>query len=215
VAADVLNFMLFRDESRRMLLESGDSVPVGEIDLTEIELPTLLEEAFALSNEHRENGTIHAFLDTVTPATMTDVTYDGLQALLAGQMSPEEFNAAVQAAWEAAKAENLHLQPGGGDLRGVDPALGGPGKSSPPNPLSRCAGEGEQASHLPRHPERSEGSLSDSGNWRTKNAAVAGPRVEILCFAQDDEGQGGGGRNQRPMGSPLSSGSRVGVRALR
>ena len=113
VAADVLNFMLFRDESRRMLLESGDSVPVGEIDTADVELPALLEEAFALSNEYRENGTIHAFLDTVTPATMTDVTYDGLQALLAGQMSPEQFNAAVQASWEAAKAENLQLQPGG------------------------------------------------------------------------------------------------------
>ena len=39
---------------------------------------------------------IHAFLDTVTPASMTDVTYDGLQALLAGQMSPEDFTAAVE-----------------------------------------------------------------------------------------------------------------------
>ncbi len=113
VAADVLNFLLFRDESRAMLLESGDSVPVGEIDLTAVELPALLEEVFNQTNQHRDNGTIHAFLDTVTPATMTDVTYDGLQALLAGQMTPEEFNATVQAAWEAAKAENLHLQPGG------------------------------------------------------------------------------------------------------
>ena len=113
VAADILDFMLFRDESRKMLLESGDSVPVGELDLADVELPELLQAVFAQANENRDNGTIHAFLDTVTPATMTDVTYDGLQALLAGQMSPEEFNAAVQAAWEAAKAENLHLQPGG------------------------------------------------------------------------------------------------------
>jgi raffinose/stachyose/melibiose transport system substrate-binding protein len=113
VAADLLDFMLFRDESRQKLLESGDSVPVGELNLEGLELPALIEEIFALSNEHRENGTIHAFLDTVTPASMTDVSYDGLQALLAGQMSPEEFNAAVQTAWEAAKAENQHLQPGG------------------------------------------------------------------------------------------------------
>ena len=113
VAADLLDFMLFREESRQKLLESGDSVPVGELNLEGLELPALVEEIFALANEHRENGTIHAFLDTVTPASMTDVTYDGLQALLAGQMSPEEFNAAVQTAWEAAKAENQHLQPGG------------------------------------------------------------------------------------------------------
>jgi raffinose/stachyose/melibiose transport system substrate-binding protein len=113
VAVDLLNFLLFREESRQKLLESGSSVPVGELNLEGVELPALVEEVFALSNEHRENGTIHAFLDTVTPASMTDVTYDGLQALLAGQMSPEDFTATVQAAWEAAKAENEHLQPGG------------------------------------------------------------------------------------------------------
>jgi raffinose/stachyose/melibiose transport system substrate-binding protein len=113
IAVDLINFLLFREESRQKLLESGSSVPVGELNLEGLELPALVEEVFALTNEHRENGTIHAFLDTVTPASMTDVTYDGLQALLAGQMSPEDFTAAVQAAWEAAKAENEHLQPGG------------------------------------------------------------------------------------------------------
>ena len=73
----------------------------------------IVQEVFAQTNEYRENGTIHAFLDTVTPASMTDVSYDGLQAVLAGQMSPEEFTASVQAAWEEAKANNEHLQPGG------------------------------------------------------------------------------------------------------
>lgn len=111
VAADVLDFTFFRDESRQLMLESGDNVPVGELDLEGLDLPEIVQEVFALSNEYRDNGTIHAFLDTVTPSRMTDVTYDGLQALLAGQMSPEEFNAAVQEAWEAAKAENEHLQP--------------------------------------------------------------------------------------------------------
>jgi raffinose/stachyose/melibiose transport system substrate-binding protein len=113
VAADLLHFMLFREESRQKLLETGSSVPVGKLNLEGVELPALTEEIFALTNEHRENGTIHAFLDTVTPASMTDVTYDGLQALLAGQMSPEDFTASVQASWEAAKAENEHMQPGG------------------------------------------------------------------------------------------------------
>ena len=112
-AADLLNFLLFRPESRQKLLESGSSVPVGELDLEGVDLPVLVEEIFALTNEYRDNGTVHAFLDTVTPASMTDVTYDGLQALLAGQMTPEDFTAAVQASWEEAKAQNEHLQPGG------------------------------------------------------------------------------------------------------
>ncbi len=113
VAVDVLDFVFFREESRQKMLESGDNVPVGELNLDNVELPVIVQEVFALTNEHRDNGTIHAFLDTVTPASMTDVTYDGLQALLAGQMSPEDFTATVQTAWEAAKAENEHLQPGG------------------------------------------------------------------------------------------------------
>ena len=113
VAADLLNFMFFRPESRAALLQSGDDVPVGELPLEGVQLPALLEETLGLLNNNRQNGTVHAFLDTVTPADMTDVTYDGLQALLARQMSPEDFTAAVQAAWEASKAENQHLQPGG------------------------------------------------------------------------------------------------------
>ncbi len=113
VAADLLDFMLFRDESRDLMLESGDNVPVGELTLEDVELPQILQEVFALTNEYRDNGTIHAFLDTVTPASMTDASYDGLQAVLAGQMTPEQFTAAVQEAWEAAKAENEHLLPGG------------------------------------------------------------------------------------------------------
>jgi raffinose/stachyose/melibiose transport system substrate-binding protein len=113
VAADLLDFIFFRDESRQQMLESGDNVPVGELNLENVDLPVIVQEVFALTNEHRDNGTIHAFLDTVTPASMTDVSYDGLQAILAGQMTPEEFTASVQQAWEAAKAEGEILLPGG------------------------------------------------------------------------------------------------------
>jgi len=113
VAAALLDFMLFRPESRQLMLESGDNVPVGPLDLESVELPDLSREVLESKEQYRENGLIHAFLDTVTPANMTDVTYDGLQALIAGQMQPEEFNAAVQAAWEEAKAQDLQLKPGG------------------------------------------------------------------------------------------------------
>lgn len=113
VAADLLNFIFFREESRQKMLESGDNVPVGPLNLENVELPVLVQEVFALTNEYRDNGTVHAFLDTVTPASMTDASYDGLQALLAGQMTPEQLTAAVQAAWEEAKAANEQLQPGG------------------------------------------------------------------------------------------------------
>lgn len=113
VAVDVLAFLLFREESRNLMLETGDNVPVGPINLDAVELPALSEAVLASKERYRENGLIPAFLDTITPANMTDVTYDGLQALIAGQMSPEEFNAAVQAAWEEAKAQDLQLKQGG------------------------------------------------------------------------------------------------------
>ena len=39
VAADLLNFVFFREESRQKMLESGDNVPVGELNLDNVELP--------------------------------------------------------------------------------------------------------------------------------------------------------------------------------
>ena len=112
-AADVLNYMLFNEDSRKLMLETGDNVPVGELNLEGVDLPQIVQDVFSLSNEYRDNGTIHAFLDTVTPASMTDVSYDGLQAVLAGQMTPEQFTETVQQAWEASKAEGEILAPGG------------------------------------------------------------------------------------------------------
>ena len=112
VAADLINFMLFRPESRSALLQSGDDVPVGPLDLETAQVPQLLKEALTILTTSRQNGSIHAFLDTVTPAGMTDATYDGLQALLAGEMSPTDLNNAIQAAWEEAKSNNEQLQPG-------------------------------------------------------------------------------------------------------
>jgi len=111
-SVELLNYMLFRPESRRVLLEDG-LVPVGAIDLEGVKLPKLQEEMFAINNKYRDNGTVHAFLDTVLPANVTDVTYDGLQAVLAGQMTAEQFCEEVQATWEEAKAEGKILKPGG------------------------------------------------------------------------------------------------------
>jgi len=115
IAADILDFYFFRPESRIMLLESASNVPVGPVDglLEQADIPELAAELRVLSDRDRANGTIHAFLDTVQPANLTNITYDGLQALLIGQMSPEEFTAGLQEAWAKAKADELILKPGG------------------------------------------------------------------------------------------------------
>jgi raffinose/stachyose/melibiose transport system substrate-binding protein len=113
IAADVLDYLYFREESRRALLESGDDVPVGPLNLEDINLPELSKEVFALVAQYRDNGSIPAFFDTIQPANMTNITYDGLQAVLAGQMTPEQFNESIQAAWEEAKAEGAIMKPSG------------------------------------------------------------------------------------------------------
>jgi raffinose/stachyose/melibiose transport system substrate-binding protein len=111
-AADLLNFWLFTPESRKKLLEGG-LVPVGDLDLTGVNLPSLQKEALDINNQNRANGTIHAFLDTVMPANTADATYDGLQAVIAGQMTPLAFNQSIEQLWEEAKAKGDILKPGG------------------------------------------------------------------------------------------------------
>jgi raffinose/stachyose/melibiose transport system substrate-binding protein len=49
----------------------------------------------------------------VQPDNVTQVTYDGLQSLIAGLMTPEEVVAGIQKEWEKAKAEGKILKPGG------------------------------------------------------------------------------------------------------
>lgn len=117
VAADVLNFFLFTEEGRKHLLASGESVPVGSIEdiLPQVDLPKLWVEVLGLLERDRDNVTIHAFLDTVQPANVTNVTYDGLQAVMVGMLTPEQFVAELQAAWETAKAAGEILKPGGLD----------------------------------------------------------------------------------------------------
>ncbi len=114
VAADVITFLLFHRESRKQLLESG-FVPVGPLEdlLKEVKIPSLLAEFFEIVDKYRRNGTIHAFLDTVQPDNVTQVIYDGLQALIAGKMTPEQFVSEIQMEWEKAKAEGRILKPGG------------------------------------------------------------------------------------------------------
>ncbi len=113
VAADILDYIFFKPESRLALLESGDTVPVGPLDLENANLPELSKEVFATVAGVRENGSVPAFFDTIQPSNMTSVTYDGLQAVLAGQMSPEQFTQAIETAWEEAKAAGTTMKPSG------------------------------------------------------------------------------------------------------
>jgi len=114
LAADFLNYMFFSEEGRVMLLNEG-TVPIGPLteELKKAKIPSLSQDMNASVNAARPNGTIPAYLDTVMPANVTTVTYDGLQALLLGSITPEQFVQSIEKEWEIAKAAGNILAPGG------------------------------------------------------------------------------------------------------
>lgn len=114
--ARFIDFMMFTPEARATLITEG-TTPVGPLKeaLAMATLPQISVDIGSTIDRDRANGTIYAFLDTVTPSSMTDASYDGLQALLLGQMTPQQFADEIEAAWAEAKAEGTILKAGGVD----------------------------------------------------------------------------------------------------
>ncbi len=113
-AIDFMNYMFASQEGRVALLNAG-TVPVGPLDqaLSEAQMPALAVDIWKASDDYAANGSVPAFLDTITPGSLTTVSYDGLQALLLDVMTPEEFTAEMQSAWAAAKEAGEIMLPGG------------------------------------------------------------------------------------------------------
>jgi len=109
-----LNSMFAETEGRVALLNAG-TIPVGPLEdaLAQAELSPLAQAIWATSDDHAANGSVPAFLDTITPGGLTTVSYDGLQGLLLNVMTPEEFTAEMQAAWAEAKDASEIMLPGG------------------------------------------------------------------------------------------------------
>lgn len=114
IAIQFLNSMFLDTKGRVALLNAG-TVPVGSLDeaLAEAEMSPLAVAIWKTSDDHAANGTVPAFLDTITPGSLTTVSYDGLQALLLDVMTPEEFTSEMQNAWAASKAAGEIMLPGG------------------------------------------------------------------------------------------------------
>ncbi|WP_299655547.1 ABC transporter substrate-binding protein [uncultured Tateyamaria sp.] len=109
-----LNSMFLETDGRVALLNAG-TIPVGPLDeaLAQAEMSQLAQDIWQTSDDHAVNGSVPAFLDTITPGSLTTVSYDGLQGLLLNVMTPEEFTAEMQDAWAAAKAAGEIMLPGG------------------------------------------------------------------------------------------------------
>lgn len=112
-AAKFLDWLNFNPASRDDLLAAGQ-IPVGEVTGEGLaKLPVIHQEVLKLNDANRANGSVEAFFDTVIPANVATVTYDGLQSVLVGKTSAKDFNAAIQKAWEEAKAKGEIMKPGG------------------------------------------------------------------------------------------------------
>lgn len=112
-AVKFLDFLNFSDAGRAKLLASG-VIPVGDVGGDGLaKLPQIHQDILKLNDANRANGSVEAFFDTVMPANVSDVTYAGLQGLLSGKTSPEDFVASIQKAWEEAKAKGDIMLPGG------------------------------------------------------------------------------------------------------
>ena len=118
IAVDFLNRMFLTQQGRVALLNAG-TIPVGPLDdaLAEANMSQLAIDIWQASDDHAANGSVPAFLDTITPGSLTTVSYDGLQALLLDVMTPEDFTAAMQEAWAAAKQAGEIMLPGGIERR--------------------------------------------------------------------------------------------------
>lgn len=112
--AAFLNYLLFTPGSRLTLLNSG-TTPVGPLSdvLPKANLPKLTQALAAVNDRDRADGTIYAYLDTVTPNNITTATYDGLQALVLRQTTPQKFVDEIEAVWQTDKTDGSILKPGG------------------------------------------------------------------------------------------------------
>ena len=113
-AVAFLNSMFLETNGRVALLNAG-TIPVGPLDdaLAKADMSQLAQDIWKTSDDHAANGSVPAFLDTITPGGLTTVSYDGLQALLLNVMTPEDFTAEMQSAWAAAKEAGEIMLPGG------------------------------------------------------------------------------------------------------
>lgn len=112
-AAKFLDWLNFDPEARAAQLAEG-IIPVGDVSGDDLStLPEIHQEILKINDANRPNGSVEAFFDTILPANVATVTYDGLQSMLVGKTSAEQFNKDIQAAWQEAKDNGEILEKGG------------------------------------------------------------------------------------------------------
>lgn len=104
-AARLLDFMI-SPESARIWAEQGNTPLPVVLDTADLEVSPLFKSVLDALNAASAGETQLGYnIDVLVPAAFNEVMQSGFQSVLAGDKTPEQQAADMQAAWEAAIAE--------------------------------------------------------------------------------------------------------------
>jgi raffinose/stachyose/melibiose transport system substrate-binding protein len=99
-AAQFLDFLISPDNTRIWSAEAGFFLPMS-VDITGLEVSPLFASILEQLNAAATGGTQYGYnIDVIAPPQFNDAMLNGFQAILAGDKTPEEQAADLQAAWD-------------------------------------------------------------------------------------------------------------------
>ena len=107
IAAKYLDYR-FSEEPARIFLEKGKRISPISFDMTGLKIPPLLSFVLEELEGAVEKGLQMGYnIDIYTPPNFNIMMGDGFQAVIAGQKTPAQQAADLQAEWEKAREEGL------------------------------------------------------------------------------------------------------------
>jgi raffinose/stachyose/melibiose transport system substrate-binding protein len=104
-AAELLDYIV-SPEAATIWAEQGNIAPPVTLDTTNLEVSPLFKSVIEVLNSAASGETELGYnIDVLVPPEFNDAMRSGFQAILAGDKTPEEQAADLQAAWEEAIAE--------------------------------------------------------------------------------------------------------------
>ena len=105
LAGQFLDFLI-SPEAAKIWAEEGDTPIPVQLDPSELDVSPLLRSVLEVLNQAASDEIQLGYnIDVLAPAEFNDVMLNGFQAILAGDKTPEQQAADLQAAWEEAMAE--------------------------------------------------------------------------------------------------------------
>ncbi len=105
LAGEFLDFLI-SPESAKIWAEQGETPIPVQLDPSELDVSPLLRTVLEVLNQAASGEVQLGYnIDVLAPAEFNDTMLSGFQAILAGDKTPEDQAADLQAAWEAALAE--------------------------------------------------------------------------------------------------------------